>query len=78
MRDFEPKLALDGGADGLDLIRQLVEQAARILKPGGGLFLEMGYDQGQAVCQLLQKSGFKNVAIRKDLAGLDRIVSGTL
>jgi release factor glutamine methyltransferase len=78
VRDFEPKLALDGGADGLDLIRQLVEQAALVLKPGGGIFLEIGYDQGPAVCQLLQKSGFKNVAIRKDFAGLDRIVSGTL
>jgi release factor glutamine methyltransferase len=78
VRDHEPKLALDGGADGLDLIRPLVEQATRVLKPGGGLFLEIGYDQGPAVCQLLQKSGFKNVAICKDLAGLDRIVSGTL
>jgi release factor glutamine methyltransferase len=76
VRDFEPKLALDGGADGLDLIRPLVEQAARVLKPGGGLFLEIGYDQGSAVFQCLEKAGFKNVRIIKDFAGLDRIVVG--
>ncbi len=78
VRDFEPRLALDGGRDGLDLIRILVEQAARVLKPGGGLFLEIGYDQGVAVSQCLEKAGFRNIEIRKDLAGLDRIVSGAL
>jgi release factor glutamine methyltransferase len=78
VRDFEPKLALDGGEDGLDLIRPLVEQAARVLKPGGGLFLEIGYDQGPAVFQCLEHAGFQHVKIQKDLAGLDRIVSGTL
>ena len=78
VRDFEPKLALDGGTDGLDLIRPLTEQAARVLKPGGGLFIEIGYDQGSVVCQLLEKAGFKNVAVIKDLAGLDRIVCGRM
>ncbi len=76
VRDFEPKLALDGGADGLDLIRMLVKQAARVLKPGGGLFIEIGYDQGLAVSELLEHHGFKQVEIKKDLAGLDRIVVG--
>jgi len=76
VRDHEPQLALDGGEDGMDLIRPLVEQAARVLKPGGGLFIEMGYDQGQAVSQCLEKFGFKNVRIIKDYSGLDRIVSG--
>jgi release factor glutamine methyltransferase len=76
VRDFEPQLALDGGEDGLDLIRPLVEQAARVLKPGGGLFLEIGYDQGSAVFQCLEKNGFAGVEIKKDLAGLDRIVTG--
>ena len=78
VKDHEPQLALDGGADGLDLIRPLVEQAARVLKPGGGLFLEIGYDQGPAVFQCLEDAGFQHVKIQKDLAGLDRIVSGTL
>jgi release factor glutamine methyltransferase len=76
VRDFEPQLALDGGAEGLDLIQPLVEQAARVLKPGGGLFLEIGYDQGAAVFQGLEKAGFRNVEIKKDLAGLDRMVCG--
>jgi len=76
VRDFEPKLALDGGADGLDLIRPLVEQTARVLKPGGGLFLEIGYDQGSAVVEILKTAGFQQVEVKKDLAGLDRIVVG--
>ena len=78
VRDFEPQLALDGGADGLDLIRPLVEQAARVLKPGGGLFLEIGYDQGPAVFQCLENAGFQHVKVQKDFAGLDRIVLGSL
>jgi len=78
VRDFEPQLALDGGADGMDLIRPLVKQAARVLKPGGGLFLEIGYDQGGAVLQCLEDSGFKQVRVVKDLAGLDRIVQGII
>lgn len=76
VRDYEPKLALDGGAEGLDLIRPLVDQAARVLKPGGGLFLEIGYDQGAAVSQILKHAGFQRVEIKKDLAGIDRIVFG--
>jgi release factor glutamine methyltransferase len=76
VRDFEPKLALDGGKDGLDLIRTLIKQAARVLKPGGGLFLEIGYDQGATVSKLLEQHGFQHVKLKKDLAGLDRIVLG--
>jgi len=78
VREFEPQLALDGGEDGMDLIWPLVEQAARVLKPGGGLFIEIGYDQGQAGFQCLEKTGFQNVQIIQDYAGLDRIVSGVL
>ena len=78
VRDHEPQLALDGGEEGMDLIRPLVEQAARVLKPGGRLFLEIGYDQGEAVFQCLREAGFQNVRGIKDYAGLDRIVSGRL
>lgn len=78
VRDYEPMLALDGGGDGLDLIRPLVEQAARVLRPGGGLLLEIGYDQGDAVSDCLKKAGFQNVAVTQDYAGLDRIVSGAI
>lgn len=74
--DFEPVLALDGGEDGLDLIRPLAEQAFRILKKGGGLFLEIGYDQSDTVVRILEDSGFQQVEIKKDLAGLDRIIAG--
>ena len=76
VRDFEPELALDGGKDGLDLIRTLIKQAARVLKPGGGVFLEIGYDQGTSVLKLLEHNGFQRVEVKKDLAGLDRIVLG--
>jgi release factor glutamine methyltransferase len=76
VKEFEPQLALDGGEDGMNLIRPLVAQAARVLKPGGGLFLEIGYDQGGAVFQTLENAGFEQVRIVKDFAGLDRIVTG--
>jgi release factor glutamine methyltransferase len=76
VRDYEPRLALDGGKDGLNLIHPLVEQAASALKPGGSLFLEIGYDQGPTVFHCLERYGFQNVTIKKDLAGLDRIVCG--
>lgn len=76
VRDYEPLSALDGGTDGLDLIRPLAKQAFRSLKPDGGLFLEIGYDQGEAVSDCLKKAGFSHVNITKDYAGNDRIVSG--
>jgi len=78
VKEFEPQLALDGGEEGMDLIIPLVEQAAKVLKPGGGLFLEIGFDQGEAVFQCLEKSGFQNVQVIQDYAGLDRIVSGLI
>jgi release factor glutamine methyltransferase len=74
VRDFEPHRALDGGEDGLDLIRALAGQAAKVLKPGGALFLEIGYDQGAAVSRCLREAGFQQIEIRKDYAGHDRIV----
>ncbi|MBC8206644.1 MAG: peptide chain release factor N(5)-glutamine methyltransferase [Kiritimatiellales bacterium] len=77
VRDHEPQLALDGGERGMDLIVPLAEQAARVLKPGGGLFLEIGYDQGEVVFQCLEAVGFQNVRIIKDYAGLDRMVAGS-
>jgi len=76
VRDFEPRLALNGGEDGLALIYPLIEQAAQVLKPGGSLFLEIGYDQGEIVSQYLKQSGFQTTAVQKDYSGLDRIVWG--
>lgn len=76
VRDFEPRLALDGGADGLDITRRLVGAAASYLEPGGLLALEGGYDQAPAVSALLESAGFVEVTRHKDLAGIERVVSG--
>lgn len=74
VRDFEPRAALDGGRDGLELIRALIPQAAVALKPGGRLFLEIGDRQGAAAQALLAQSGFREIRLRPDLAGQDRLV----
>ena len=74
----EPALALDGGEDGLDFYRRILEGCRAHLCGGGMLFLEIGYDQGEAVSGLLAEAGFLEVAVVKDYAGLDRVVCGTL
>ncbi|MFA5689343.1 MAG: peptide chain release factor N(5)-glutamine methyltransferase [Kiritimatiellales bacterium] len=76
VRDFEPRLALDGGADGMDLIRRLMPQAKAALKSGAGIFLEFGYNQGDAVRRCLIENGFQRVEIKQDYAGYDRIAIG--
>lgn len=73
VRDHEPQSALDSGPSGMELIAELAVQARTVLVPGGTLFLEFGYDQGNAVSQCLEKSGYRDIRIRQDLAGLDRI-----
>ena len=76
VRRHEPAAALDGGADGLALIRKLVAQASHVLRPGGRLWLEIGDEQGAAVRGLLAGSGFAEVQVFRDLAGQDRMVTG--
>jgi release factor glutamine methyltransferase len=76
VRDFEPHLALDGGVDGLQITRRLVHEAMHYLSPGGLLALEGGFDQAPAVAELLEASGFREIARSKDLAGVERVVSG--
>ena len=73
VRRWEPHDALFAGADGLDDIRIIAEQAGRWLRPGGWLVLEIGADQGSAVADLLVGTGFGDVDIRPDLAGRDRV-----
>lgn len=73
VRAHEPRLALDGGPDGLRAIRRLAEQAFTSLRPGGTLFLEMGDEQGPAVRHILGERGFARVEIRRDLAGHERM-----
>lgn len=77
VKDHEPMLALDGGKDGLDFYRKIAKEAGTYLNRGGMLFLEIGYNQGEAVTKLLKESGFRDVQLKKDYAGLDRIVFGT-
>ncbi len=77
VQDYEPRLALDGGDDGLLFYRHIVNMAPRFLKPGGWLALETGHDQGQIVADLMRPSNmFENIHIRQDLAGIDRVVCG--
>lgn len=72
VKDWEPRSALDGGADGLDIIRRLVRDAPRVLRPGGRIFLEIGESQGPSVLKLMQETGLQECAIRRDLFGRDR------
>ena len=73
---FEPNMALTDGADGLDAIRVIVAQAPQWLVAGGQLWLEHGYDQSQAVQQLLLQAGFTQVSSLPDLAGIPRATGG--
>jgi release factor glutamine methyltransferase len=75
---FEPLGALDGGPDGLDAYRRLLPAAARALRPGGTLLLEVGTDQAGAVSQLAREAGFALVSVHRDLSRKDRIVETTL
>ncbi len=75
VKDHEPRLALDGGEDGLDAYKVIANNAAAHLKDGGVLALEIGYDQGEAVVFLLERTHYyKPAAIIKDLAGKNRVV----
>ncbi|MFL5349614.1 MAG: peptide chain release factor N(5)-glutamine methyltransferase [Hyalangium sp.] len=73
----EPHLALDGGKDGLIVIRRVIEGARRCLLPGGLLAMEIGETQGNAVRELLQAAGFEDARVEKDLERRDRLAFGT-
>lgn len=77
VREHEPKQALDGGGDGLDFYRRIIEESREYLFRGGMLFFEIGYDQKEAVCTLMKEAGFLEIQAVKDYAGLDRVVYGT-
>lgn len=76
VRDHEPHLALDGGTDGLDLVRLIVRDAPDYLRPDGVLAMEIGAEQGPATAALFEERGFADVRIDKDYARRDRVVSG--
>ena len=72
----EPRLALDGQADGLFFYREIIAQAGSFLMGGGMLFFEIGYDQGEEVSRLMEEAGYMDIEVIKDFAGLDRVVFG--
>jgi tRNA threonylcarbamoyl adenosine modification protein (Sua5/YciO/YrdC/YwlC family) len=74
VRSFEPRVALDGGVDGLAVYRRLVPQAGRALGPGGALFLELGGGQAEAVDRLAAEAGFCLTRRLRDLSGKERIL----
>lgn len=76
VRNHDPVGALDGGRDGLDFYRRIVSHSTEYLEPGGWLFFEIGYDQGEKVSALMEAEKYMEINIIKDLAGLDRVVMG--
>lgn len=70
----EPHLALDGGDDGLELYRRLIPQASKLLRPGGALIMEIGWDQGDSAGELFKYGEWGHTKIIKDYAGKDRII----
>lgn len=77
VRGYEPHLALDGGEDGLVYYRRIIRDSVSLLKSNGILAFEIGYDQGDKVKNIMEKSGYyDNINIEKDLAGYDRCVWG--
>jgi release factor glutamine methyltransferase len=74
VKDFEPRVALAAGADGLDIIKRIIADATQFLKPASALMLEIGNEQGPAVRNLLENTGrFATIAIEKDYQNLDRL-----
>ena len=74
---FEPAMALDGGEDGLDFYRVIIEAAPGLLKPEGKLILEAGWRQSADIIALLERSGYTGIGVQKDLAGIDRSIYAT-
>ena len=76
VRDYEPHLALDGGADGLDFYRAIIRRWKCALRPEGWLLFEVGYDQAGRVCALMEEESYRHVACHPDTRGILRVVEG--
>ena len=74
----EPKIALDGGKDGLDFYRKIIKEAPNFLNKIGVLALEIGYNQKDAVEKMLKTYKYKNIQIKKDLSNIDRVIIGEI
>lgn len=72
----DPYIALDGKADGLYFYRRIIRESIPYISPGGYLIFEIGCEQGKAVSELMEQAGYEEVHVKKDLSGLDRVVSG--
>ena len=75
VKEYEPRMALDGSKDGLEFYRCISKEAKKHLNQDGLIFYEIGYNQGDAVKKILTEEGFADIMIKKDLAGHDRVVS---
>ena len=75
VKKYEPRLALDGMEDGLHFYRILAREGKRFLNEGGRLYIEIGFDQAEAVKEIFGAQGFLDIQVYKDLAGLDRVVA---
>ena len=78
VRLHDPYIALDGKEDGLYFYRRIISEAGKYLKTQGNLMFEIGCDQGESVEELMKNAGYEQITVKKDLAGLDRVVYGTL
>lgn len=78
VRLHDPYIALDGKEDGLYFYRRIISEAGKYLKPQGKLMFEIGCAQAEAVEELMKNAGYEQITVKKDLAGLDRVVYGTL
>ena len=77
VRDYEPVMALDGTEDGLFFYREITKKAKDYLSRGGMLYYEIGCDQAEEVCAIMETEGFREIEVVKDFAGLDRVVYGS-
>ncbi|GAA0106449.1 peptide chain release factor N(5)-glutamine methyltransferase [Paraclostridium sordellii] len=76
VKDYEPYIALEGGEDGLDFYRTITEESLKYLKSNGILAFEVGHDQANDVCNIMENHGYKKIYTKKDLQGIDRVVIG--
>ena len=75
---MEPRLALDGGKDGFDLYRRIIQSAGSVLVPGGRLMMEMGVNESDFLVSLLSRCGYRDIEVRKDYAGIERMIFAVL
>lgn len=76
VRLYDPFIALDGKEDGLHFYRRILADSVHYLRPGSHLLFEIGSGQGEAVSALMEKAGYREICVKKDLTGLDRVVDG--